>query len=263
VARPKQGHDKRSKPARAAAEDRVWLPRLAELERARNAAGSLTETEDKILAAFDRDLAENPPSSNEDRRYRYDEMMLSLRRARKPFWKTLTEIEAGRNKQDAAEFLPFGDRAVEAIRALREELDAIEGRAGKAGEYRAFLRKRFVPEYNRRSTVDRMCERCFQVFALVDSRGRYCSDNCSSAVRNRGRKHDGLSEAARTERLKRRLSREVEAHVKKGCQLCKSGDPCRTRERILGAFEPLVVPSSAEAIDRAHHQRRTPDDDTE
>jgi len=138
--------------------------------------------------------------------------------------------------------LPFGEHAREALKRFEARRAELEG-ASDAARLDEFMRRDFVPWYNRAATEDRLCEECFASFEFIHPRQTFCSDECSARRRNRGRPHDGLSEIARAERAKRRIGKQIAAHAEE-CSTCRHGEPCGRRERLLGYAEPLTVPGS-------------------
>jgi hypothetical protein len=141
------------------------------------------------------------------------------------------------------DWLPFGERAREKLARSQARRATLEN-AGDRAALDEFMRGEFVPWYNRWSSEDRLCEECFSSFEFIDPRQAFCSDDCSSRQRNRGRTHDGRSEIARSEIAKRRTAQEIATHVEK-CNTCHKGEPCATRERLLGYAEPFTVSSNS------------------
>ncbi len=232
-----------------AAIDRVWKPRMDDVWSALEVSRQMDAQRAQLHAETDEALkALGPRPTLEE----FERVIEKQRRAEAPFW----EIKRRRDEQEKSDKqsdkLPFGDLAMERLQELRLARDDIRKRhGGSSPEYLAFMRGTFLPWYNTASTEDRMCERCFALFALTDARARFCSDNCSAAVRMRGRRHDGLSEAAKTERVKRRAAREIDEHVLH-CRNCQTvGQACTTRERILGRQEAYTQSWSDEALEAA------------
>jgi hypothetical protein len=236
--RPKQQHDKRTPEALGFVIGAAWNQRATD--------GDVWKEMQIAVAEVDSKFAAMPRTLKNVERWQAE-----LQEARAPFEKQLLAIEQRRQEEDNSDLLPFGDGALAQLRLLRETQATITQEQGKdSPQYKAFMVGTFVPAYNRMSTTDRLCANCFARFALLDPRARYCSDTCSAAVRNRGRKHDGLSEVARSERARRRVSDALDRHAAR-CQLCQLGEPCVTRERLHGRLEPYAKAWQQEALEAA------------
>ena len=253
--RPKQTLDKKSPAAIEQARARVWQGRLAGLNSARDASRALDAIRAEFEILEDRALQAIHERGRHPTREEYEAIIAPRRQAEAPHRQVLFEIDRQRAEQDASDLLPFGDRAMEQLRVYRARRDELKQSHGERSAHYLGLMKEFVGWYNRVSTEDRMCERCSALFALTDARARFCSDKCSAAQRMRGRPHDGRSEVARTERVKRRAAEALSVHVE-GCRECKKGEPCTTKERELGRLEAYTQSWSNEALEAASARQR-------
>jgi hypothetical protein len=261
--------------------DRVWAPRLADMDTFHVVAGEMQRATDEVDAKFAQPSMEAGPCGvaalrplSGWTRATFDQLALRIRdlvfpatlerhtryikaleRARAPYMKRLRQIERRRQEEDASDLLPFGDAAMERLRSYRLEQAELRKRHGASSpEYVAFVRDTFLPWYNVASTDDRMCERCFNVFALTDSRLRFCSNNCGSAKRMQGRSHEGLSIQDRA--AKAALAR-LDRHMP-GCSLCSRGksDSCGTYARLTGGVDVRTQSCSDEALQALSERRR-------
>jgi hypothetical protein len=152
-------------------------------------------------------------------------------------------------------------------RAVRPKakLKQLRARAGRRAvnlpspeKWKAIYGREVLHEFNRLKGPLARCEDCGKPFNRRNGK-RYCSDECSARVRNRGRPkiENGKSPAEST---RMRLEQRIRKHFER-CPLCKSGKPCCDREAMMQTDDAMrfvndVDPDVAEQI--SQRAGRTP-----
>ena len=144
--------------------------------------------------------------------------------------------------------------------SIIDEFGRIEG-IPTPGMYESYLKKRIIPAYNRMGRdaglLMRICRECCTEFQIRDARGsaaEFCTPQCSTRKRNRGR-HKGLSAA---ERHAAKIEAKLSDHWA-SCSVCEKGRPCKDREALLLVDDALSRRDYGdfEAVETAQHQRAT------
>jgi len=232
------GKGRTSPQALAAAEAAAWAPRLADLERARQACNRVDRIRERILRRFPvlpllpesaapehREAVQRAWDRHDARTQRYARLFWAVEAAGR---RVMDQVARRRDEQDASGTLPFGDDACAKLRELRDFLAVATAVPTTPNEYRRLLLEHYVPEYNRISTTDRCCVECGTLFAIGrDGRSRsskYCTDACAARPRNRDRVRTSKAD---------RVQLQVKHHMA-NCISCKTGRrPCLHMEALL------------------------------
>jgi hypothetical protein len=222
---------------RATAADREAQRRIGEL-RARMGRPAMSPPE-----AWPETISDGERGANQQRWNEYTPEEQAIAREmyeiEQECWEVYRDVEAERDEQDRSAALPWGDAAMERLRALRAELAQLfVARMPTPAEYKAFLCDVFAPAYNEISPHDRYCIECGTRFALADRRSRkseFCSNDCRSRKGNRGRPRVSKADKVR---------REILQHYK-GCAACKAGTSCGQAASILAQEQTLAARSRA------------------